>query len=102
MGGPDLIPIMGMITGTIMTAFFIIGGVMVFRGPVGQAIARRIQGKAGDLEQEMITEVQALRDHVLALEQTVGELEERLDFNERLLAQSRDPGAAQLGSPRQS
>ena len=69
---------------------------------MGQALARRIQGKAGDLEQEMITEVQALRDHVLTLEQSVGELEERLEFNERLLAQSRDIGAAQLGSPRQS
>lgn len=100
--GPDLVPIMGMITGMIITGFMILGGVMVFRGPVGQAIARRIQGKAGELEQEMITEVQALRDHVLTLEQAVGELEERLDFNERLLAQSRDLGAAQLGSPRQS
>lgn len=87
--GPDMIPIMGMITGTIMTAFFIIGGVMVFRGPVGQALARRIQGKAGELEQEMITEVQALREHVVALEQQVGELEERLDYSERLLVQAR-------------
>jgi len=100
--GPDLVPVMGMVTGMVMMGFLVLGGVMLFRGPVGQALARRIQGKAGELEQEMITEVQALRDHVLGLEQTVGELEERLDFNERLLAQSRDPGAAQLGSPRQS
>ncbi|MCL4864940.1 MAG: hypothetical protein KJZ47_03535 [Gemmatimonadales bacterium] len=102
MGPNEMIPIMGMITGTIMTAFFIIGGVMVFRGPVGQALARRIQGKHGDVEQELIGEVQALRDHVVSLEQTVGELEDRLDFNERLLAQGRDIGAAQSGSPRQS
>ena len=85
----EMIPIFGMITGTIMTAFFIIGGVMIFKGPVGQALARRIQGRAGELEQEMITEVQALRDHVLALEQQVGELEERLDYSERLLTQGR-------------
>jgi len=91
--GPDAIPIMGMITGTIMTSFFIIGGVMVFRGPVGQALARRIQGRAGELEQEMITELQALREHVVALEQQVGDLEERLDFSERLLAQGRDAAA---------
>lgn len=93
--GPDMIPIMGMLTGTIMTAFFIIGGVMIFRGPVGQALARRIQGKGGELEQEMITEIQALRDHVLALEQQVGEMDERLDFSERLLARGRDPGTEQ-------
>lgn len=92
MGPGDMIPIMGMITGTIMTAFFIIGGVMVFRGPVGQALARRIQGKGGELEQEMLTEIQALREHVLALEQQVGELDERLDFSERLLARGRDAG----------
>lgn len=95
MGPGDMIPIMGMITGTIMTAFFIIGGVMVFRGPVGQALARRIQGKGGELEQEMLTEIQALREHVLALEQQVGELDERLDFSERLLARGRDAGVGQ-------
>lgn len=87
----EMIPIFGMITGTIMTAVFVIGGVMVFRGPVGQAIARRIQGRAGELELEMITEVHALREQVLTLEQQVGELEERLDFSERLLARGREP-----------
>ncbi len=97
MGAGELIPIMGMITGTIMTAFFIIGGVMVFRGPVGQALARRIQGKAGELEQEMLTEVQALRDHVVALENQVGELEERLDFSERLLARHAGEGEVNRG-----
>jgi hypothetical protein len=83
-----------MVTGTVMTALFIIGGVMVFRGPVGQAIARRIQGRHGEVEQELLTEVHALREQVQALEQQVGELDERLVFSERLLAQARqEPGA---------
>lgn len=86
----DMIPIMGMITGTLMTGLLILGGVMVFRGPVGQAIARRIQGKSGELEQELLQEVHALREQVLTLEQQVGELDDRLDFSERLLAQGRD------------
>lgn len=89
----DLIPIFGMITGTLMTGFLVIGGVMVFRGPLGQAIARRIQGRSGEVEQELLTEVHALREQVLGLEQQVEELGERLDFSERLLAQGRpEPG----------
>ncbi len=90
----DMIPLFGMITGTIMTAFVIIGGVMVFRGPVGQAIARRIQGRHGEVEQELLNEVHALREQVLTLEQTVGEMDERLDFSERLLARSAGEGVA--------
>jgi cell division septum initiation protein DivIVA len=46
------------------------------------------------VEQELLTEVHALREQVQALEQQVGELDERLDFSERLLAQARqEPGA---------
>lgn len=82
----EIIPIMGMITGTIMTGLFILGGVLVFRGPVGQAIARRIQGKAREPEQELLGEVHQMREHVAQLEQQVLEMEERLDFTERLLA----------------
>lgn len=92
MNPQDMIPIMGMITGTLMTGLLILGGVMVFRGPVGQAIARRIQGKGGEFEQELLQEVHALREQVLTLEQQVGELDERLDYSERLLARGRDAG----------
>lgn len=93
MNANDLIPIFGMITGTLMTGFLILGAVMVFRGPVGQAIARRIHGRSGEVEQELLSEVHSLREQVLTLEQTVGEMAERLDFSERLLAQGRqEPG----------
>lgn len=85
----ELIPIFGMITGTIMTGFLILGGVMLFRGPVGQALARRIQGRSGEVEQELIGEVQHLRDQVALLEQQMGEMEERVSFSERLLARGR-------------
>ncbi len=97
MNANDMIPIFGMITGTVMTGFLIIGGVMVFRGPLGQAIARRLQGRSGEVEQELLTEVHALREQVLTLEQTVGEMEERLDFSERLLARSAGAGEANRG-----
>lgn len=93
--GPELVPFMAMIDGVLITGMVIFGGVLVFRGPVGQALARRIQGRGGELEQELITETQALRDHVLALELQVGEMDERLDFSERLLARGRDAGIEQ-------
>lgn len=89
----ELIPIFGMITGTIMTGFLAVALVMILKGPVGQALARRMQGRAGELEQELIGEIQALRDQVQVLEQHAGEVEERLDFAERLLLKG-DQGVA--------
>lgn len=95
----EMIPIFGMITGTIMTGFVAIAVVMVLKGPLGQAMARRLQGKGGELEQELIGEVQGLREQVLALEQHAGELEERLDFAERLLLRGDQPVAMERQVP---
>lgn len=90
----ELIPIIGMITGTIMTGFLAVALVMILKGPVGQALSRRLQGRAGEMEQELIGEVQALRDQVLLLEQQAGEMEERLEFAERLLLRGDQPAGA--------
>lgn len=55
----------------------------VLRGPVGQALARRIHGGEAELPPEtVLSELEELRNRVL-------ELEERVDFSERLLAQAR-------------
>ncbi|HET8836462.1 MAG TPA: hypothetical protein VFN08_17175, partial [Gemmatimonadales bacterium] len=55
----------------------------IFRGPLGDAIARRIGGSAGHPES-------GSRDHEIAELQTrLAELEERLDFTERVLLQER-------------
>lgn len=62
-----------------------IAAAIVLRGPLGQAIARRIQsqGEASELPPEtVIEELDELRARVL-------ELEERVDFSERLLAQAK-------------
>lgn len=91
----ELIPIFGMITGTIMTGFLAVALVMILKGPVGQALARRMQGRAGELEQELIGEIQALREQVQVLEQQAGEMEERLEFAERLLLRADQPAAAE-------
>jgi len=62
-----------------------IAAAVVLRGPVGQALARRIQsqGDASELPPEtVIAELDELRARVL-------ELEERVDFSERLLARAK-------------
>jgi hypothetical protein len=62
----------------------------VFRGPLGEAIARRIGG-TGQPES-------GAHDHEIAeLQSRVSELEERLDFTERVLSQERQPGQLRGG-----
>ena len=73
------------------------GGIFValFLGPVGRSIAKLLDGDSpNDEESAMRLEDVEARLAELSLEQQrVGELEERLDFTERLLAQ-RDVDAA--------
>ncbi|HEX3927484.1 MAG TPA: hypothetical protein VHW65_05765 [Gemmatimonadales bacterium] len=72
--GPAAIPIWFAVVG---------GGSWALRGPIGQAIATRLGGRAqsepAELPQELYGELDELRARV-------AELEERVDFSERLLA----------------
>ena len=66
-----------------------VGAVLIFRGPLGKAIARRIEGTAGQ-GSELTQQVADLEHRLAELEQDrarMAELEERLDFAERLLSQ---------------
>lgn len=66
-------------------------GIAVVLYPIARAIARRLEGRGGN--QELLQQVDELRERVRDLEASqhrVAELEERLDFTERLLAQRRD------------
>ena len=62
-----------------------IGGTVVLRGPLGDALARRIQGSSGSElpPEQVLNELDELRGRI-------GELEERADFSERLLARQRE------------
>ena len=91
----DLIPVFGMITGVLITTFLIFGVVRIMHSPVGVALARRIQGRSGDFDDEMRSEVAYLREQLDEVQRQLGETQERLDFTERLLTQSKQ--AAQLG-----
>lgn len=96
----ELVPIFGMITGLVITLAGIFGFVRLAQGPVGQALARRIQGHAGDAD--VAAEVAELREQVEQVRHQLEETQERLDFAERLLSQQRPaerlPGGGARGA----
>ncbi len=82
----EFIAMMMLLSSGIALVFF-------FAVPVRKALLRRLEGGAPQQDSHLLEEVDGLRDRV-------GELEERLDFAERLIAQQRDtaglpPGGAQ-------
>lgn len=80
------------ILGTFVLAW---AGSFVLAGPIGKALAERIAGRAGDPAQAgeieaCLAEVEQLRGRVL-------ELEERVDFAERVLAKSGEAASLPAG-----
>jgi prefoldin subunit 5 len=69
-------------------------GVIAF-SPIGRAISLAIQKKSGvvGVSPEMQDAVDELAERFEALQRQVGELAERQDFAERLLAKAREKGA---------
>jgi hypothetical protein len=61
----------------------------VLRGPVGRALARKIDRQGGGSAEEL-DELHARLDQLEAGQGRIAELEERLDFAERLLTQGRE------------
>lgn len=82
--------------------FLAMGGIAMsfLLGPVGQALGRRIAGQAGQPigPKTGLSTGEMAAERVAGLEQRVGELEERLDFAERMLAQGTGERAALPGS----
>lgn len=74
-------------------------GVVAF-SPIGRAISNAIQKKSGvGMSQDTREALDDLADRFEALGRQVGELAERQDFSERLLAQAREKGM--LPAPRE-
>ena len=67
--------------------FISIAAVVILRGPIGRALADRLAGRAGVGSGAGPDTTTAELDE---LRQRVAELEERLDFAERLLARQRE------------
>lgn len=60
-------------------------GAVIFKGPVGKALGRRLEnGGPAEPSQEYMAEMDEMRSRVL-------ELEERLDFTERMISKAREP-----------
>jgi F0F1-type ATP synthase membrane subunit b/b' len=78
----------------IVSAVLAIAMVKVFRGPIGAALAERIRGGAPAADdQPLAADVDHLRGRL-------AEVEERLDFAERLLAQAREADQLHGGAHR--
>ena len=80
MSPPEFIMAMTLIGSGVALVFY-------FAMPMRKAMLRKIEGTSHGADPQVLEEVDQLRERV-------GELEERLDFAERLLAQQRD--AAEL------
>lgn len=79
----------------VLAGFLALGGLswLIFRGPVGKAMAHMLEGGAG-ADPMLAAQVADLEDRLseISLEtQRLMEIEDRLDFTERLLAQHTDP-----------
>jgi hypothetical protein len=83
MSGEEFIMAMTLIGSGVSLVFFV-------AVPVRKAIIRKIEGPPAEPDPQVLEAVDVLRDRV-------GELEERLDFAERLLAQQRDPAQLPRG-----
>jgi hypothetical protein len=69
----------------IAFAALCLGLVKIFNGPVAKALADRLRGRHGsDPDPALLAEVDQLRERL-------AEVEERLDFAERLLARGGQP-----------
>ena len=92
----------------VLAIILIFGGGTAFLlaiSPIGRAIAHRIRGgEAGPakmLEELRDSQMVVLED-LDALRHEVNDLQERLDFTERMLAKHRDVGGGQLPGSSQS
>lgn len=73
--------------------FISIASIFVLRGPLGRALTDRIAGRHRDEGEN-----QALHADLEGMRQRLAEVEERLDFAERLLAKQRE--ADRIAPPR--
>jgi hypothetical protein len=86
-GGPPMV---------IMIVLASLAAATIILWPIVRALARRLEGKGGDSALRTdLEQLQARLTEVDSLQIRVAELEERVDFTERLLAQTREPDRLQ-------
>jgi hypothetical protein len=92
--GADIAPIL--IT-TVLTAA--VAGLIILRGPLGRALARRIEGAVplADGGSERIAHLEQRLADLEGAHLRMDELEERLDFAERMLARAEPAARVRAG-----
>lgn len=86
------------VTLLITLGFFAACAIILY--PLMKAIGRRLEGRSAGADPALRAEVEQLRarlNDVEALQHRVMELEERVDFAERLLSQRREPQRLEKG-----
>lgn len=81
----------------VIMVLVVMTAVTIILWPIVRALARRLEGR-GAVDATLRADVEQLRrrlGEVDGLQGRIAELEERLDFTERLLAQSREPDRLQ-------
>jgi hypothetical protein len=69
-----------------------IGSVLVLRGPLGKALGDRLAGRRGADAGGRELDARQMREELDDVRGQLAELQERMDFAERLLARQRQPG----------
>ena len=87
--------------GIVMVVLLVTAAVTIICWPLARALARRLEGRPAltPALQEDLEQVHHRLAEVDALQQRVSELEERLDFAERLLARGESPATLPRGTP---
>ena len=81
----------------ILAITLIFGGgtaIAIAFSPIGKAIADRIRGRAVEAETDP-----ALLAELDEMKVQLSELQERMDFSERLMAKDREPRSLEAGGP---
>ena len=82
----------------VMIVLLVMTACTIVLWPLVRALARRLEGRGGQDASALRSEVEHLHQRLGEVDQLqvrIAELEERLDFAERLLAQSREPDRLQ-------
>lgn len=81
----------------VMITLLVMTAITIVLWPLARALARRLEGR-GAVDAALRAEMEQLQHRlgeVDIMQGRIAELEERLDFTERLLAQSREPDRLQ-------
>jgi Tfp pilus assembly protein PilO len=87
--------------GILMVVLLVTAAVTIICWPLARALARRLEGKPGltPALQQDLDDVHHRLAEVDALQQRITDLEERLDFAERLLARGDSQATLPRGTP---